>query len=65
MSSSICHMITQQDYDVDLEALCGGELSCSTCHVYCDLNIAHVLPNITVEERDLLDMIPETALKET
>lgn len=41
-----------------LLALCGGNLSCATCHVYIDPGFAGVLPDMSPEEDDLLDASP-------
>lgn len=39
----------------ELLALCGGCLSCATCHVYVDAAWVDRLPAMTKDERDLLD----------
>jgi 2Fe-2S ferredoxin len=39
----------------ELQALCGGQLSCATCHVYVDSEVLDRLPPITGFENDLLD----------
>ncbi len=39
----------------ELLALCGGCLSCATCHVYVDAGAADRLPPIAPDEDDLLD----------
>ena len=39
----------------ELAALCGGCLSCATCHVYVDPAFAAVVPQISDDEEDLLD----------
>jgi 2Fe-2S ferredoxin len=39
----------------DLAAICGGMLSCSTCHVYVDPDWAAKLPAVTRDERELLE----------
>ncbi len=39
----------------DLAAICGGMLSCSTCHVYVDPAWAAKLPAIGRDERELLE----------
>jgi 2Fe-2S ferredoxin len=39
----------------ELLALCGGCLSCATCHVHVDPAFADKLPPIGVDEDDLLD----------
>ena len=38
-----------------LLALCGGCLSCATCHVYVDPGFAGALPPMSDDENDLLD----------
>jgi 2Fe-2S ferredoxin len=39
----------------ELLALCGGCLSCATCHVHVDPDFADKLPPIGIDEDDLLD----------
>lgn len=39
----------------ELEALCGGQLSCATCHVYVEPAFADHLPPMSDYENDLLD----------
>jgi 2Fe-2S ferredoxin len=39
----------------ELLALCGGCLSCATCHVYVDPDFADLLPAVSADEDDLLD----------
>jgi len=39
----------------ELMALCGGCLSCATCHVFVDPAFADRLPPVTTDEDDLLD----------
>jgi len=39
----------------ELLALCGGCVSCATCHVYVDPAFAEHLPPISNDEDDLLD----------
>lgn len=39
----------------ELLALCGGCLSCATCHVYVDEAFADKLPSMSEDENDLLD----------
>jgi len=39
----------------ELLALCGGCLSCATCHVYVDSDWLDRLPAMTEDENDLLD----------
>lgn len=45
------------DCDVDIEAACGGELACSTCHcVFTDDALFASLPKKKEEEEDMLDL---------
>jgi 2Fe-2S ferredoxin len=49
-------METIRDSDIDeLLALCGGCLSCATCHVYVDPAFESRLPAMSEDESDLLD----------
>lgn len=49
-------MQTIRDAGIDeLLAICGGCLSCATCHVYVDPAWADRLPTISDDENDLLD----------
>lgn len=44
------------DNDVNIEAACGGELACSTCHVVLDQALYDQLPEKKEEEDDMLDL---------
>jgi ferredoxin, 2Fe-2S len=39
----------------ELLALCGGCLSCATCHVHVDADFSQLLPTMSEDENDLLD----------
>ena len=39
----------------ELLALCGGAMSCATCHVYVDPSFADLLPPMSSTENELLD----------
>lgn len=39
----------------ELLAVCGGSLSCATCHVYVESGRAETLPQMSGDEDDLLD----------
>jgi 2Fe-2S ferredoxin len=41
--------------DFELAAICGGMMSCSTCHVYVDAAWEASLPAPTRDERELLE----------
>ena len=44
------------DHDVDIEAACGGELACSTCHVILEQDLYDKLEPPDEEEEDMLDL---------
>ena len=52
--SSVMEVIRDGGID-ELLALCGGCLSCATCHVYVDPDFADRLPPMSPDEEDLLD----------
>jgi 2Fe-2S ferredoxin len=39
----------------ELQGLCGGQVSCATCHVYIDPAFASYLPPVSEHEDDLLE----------
>lgn len=51
---SLMENIRDAGFD-QLLALCGGSLSCATCHVYVDPGFAAVLLPMSEDENDLLD----------
>lgn len=51
---SLMENIRDAGFD-ELLALCGGCLSCATCHVYIDEEFVDRLPAISEDENDLLD----------
>jgi 2Fe-2S ferredoxin len=51
---SVMEAIKRQGVD-ELLALCGGQLSCATCHVYIEESYLDRLPDMTDCENDLLD----------
>lgn len=53
---SIMELIRGEGYD-ELVALCGGCLSCATCHVYLDPVAEGQAPAMTQDEDDLLDSL--------
>uniref|UniRef100_A0A7S3JQC4 2Fe-2S ferredoxin-type domain-containing protein n=1 Tax=Aureoumbra lagunensis TaxID=44058 RepID=A0A7S3JQC4_9STRA len=42
--------------DIDIEAACGGEMACSTCHVILQQDNFDHLEKPTEEEQDMLDL---------
>lgn len=42
---------------VGIEAMCGGECACGTCHVYVDLQYVSKLPPRSADEDALLDCV--------
>ena len=51
---SVMNVIRNAGYD-ELLALCGGCLSCATCHVHVDPAFMGLLPAMSPDEDDLLD----------
>lgn len=51
---SLMENIRDAGFD-QLLALCGGSLSCATCHVYVDPSFTGTLPPMSEDENDLLD----------
>jgi 2Fe-2S ferredoxin len=51
---SVMEAIRDKGID-ELQALCGGQLSCATCHVYVDADHADRLPAMAAFESELLD----------
>lgn len=45
-----------QDHGVDIDGVCGGELSCSTCHVITEEDVFDKLPEKKEDECDMLDL---------
>ncbi len=52
---SIMELIRRAGID-DLLAICGGCMSCATCHIYVDPAFRHRLPAMTEEEDELLSL---------
>lgn len=51
---TVMELVRDNGFD-EMLALCGGQLSCATCHVYVDPAYADELPPVSAEEDDLLD----------
>ncbi|MTD54568.1 2Fe-2S iron-sulfur cluster-binding protein [Amycolatopsis pithecellobii] len=51
---SVMELIRDNGID-ELLALCGGCLSCATCHVYVDPECSNLLPPQSEDESDLLE----------
>lgn len=49
----VCH-----NYNIPLEGACEGSLACSTCHVVLEKELFDKLPEMSIEEEDLLDLAP-------
>lgn len=45
-----------QDNDIDIEGACDGSMACSTCHVIVDAEWYALLPTMSEEEADILDL---------
>ncbi len=46
---------------IEIEGACGGECACSTCHVIVDEDSFDKLPEIELEEEDMLDLAAEVS----
>lgn len=44
-----------QDHDVEVAAVCGGSMSCGTCHVYLNEEMLASLPPRSAAEEELLE----------
>jgi len=42
--------------NIDLEGACEGSLACSTCHVVVDPEWFEILPEVSEDEEDMLDL---------
>ena len=51
---SVMEVIREAGFD-ELLALCGGNCSCATCHVYVDPGFAGALPAMAEDEDELLE----------
>lgn len=51
---SLMEIIRDGGFD-ELQAICGGSCSCSTCHVYVEPSFLARLPAVDSDEDDLLD----------
>lgn len=47
------------DNDIDIEGVCGGEMACSTCHVYVAEKFLKKIPGIGEEEEAILEFAVE------
>jgi 2Fe-2S ferredoxin len=54
IGNSLMHIIRNAGLD-ELLAICGGNCSCATCHVYIDPEQSDLLPAMTADEKDLLE----------
>ena len=54
LGRTLMEVIRDNGFD-ELLALCGGCLSCATCHVIVDPEFAGALPPVTSDEEDLLE----------
>lgn len=51
---SVMEIVRDAGFD-ELQALCGGCLSCATCHIHVDPGFAEMLDTPSDDEADLLD----------
>jgi ferredoxin, 2Fe-2S len=54
-NQSVMEIIRDNGFD-ELLALCGGNRSCGTCHVFVDPQFVDCLPPMSGDENDLLDI---------
>jgi ferredoxin, 2Fe-2S len=52
--SSVMEAIRNAGID-EIQALCGGQLTCATCHIYVDNNYFDLLPPMDPHEEDMLE----------
>ena len=52
-------MQAMRDSKIPILAICDGNLSCATCHVYIDTKWLGKIPPATEEEESMLDMVPD------
>ncbi len=45
-----------REHDINIEGACEGSLACATCHVIVDVDQFDLLPEITEDEEDMLDL---------
>ncbi|MEM8936351.1 MAG: 2Fe-2S iron-sulfur cluster-binding protein [Pseudomonadota bacterium] len=55
VGSSLMEALRDANFE-DVLALCGGSLSCATCHVHIDRAFVDKLPAQSQDERDLLEL---------
>lgn len=46
-----------RDNEIDLEGACGGECSCSTCHIVLPKELYKRLPKISDDEMEMLEFV--------
>ena len=49
-------MEVARDNDLEIEATCGGSISCCTCHVIIDKDWFSIVGNPNPDEEDMLDL---------
>ena len=42
--------------DVNIEGACGGNMACATCHLIVEDNWFQILPRLSVDETDMLEL---------
>jgi 2Fe-2S ferredoxin len=55
VSLSVMEIVRDNGFD-ELLALCGGNCSCATCHVYVTPGFEDKMPPVSADENDLLDV---------
>lgn len=59
VGGSLMESLRDAGYD-DIVAICGGNCSCATCHVYIESAGKNALPVISEDEKILLDSLAHT-----
>jgi 2Fe-2S ferredoxin len=54
IGESLMQAVRAAGYE-DIQALCGGNCACATCHVYVDPELWHRLPEMSEDEDSLLE----------
>ena len=45
-------------FDIEVEGVCGGDMACSTCHMYIAEKFLKKIPAISEEEQAILEFAP-------
>lgn len=56
-NGNITLMQLLRDNDLGIQAVCGGNCACATCHVIIDPSSVKLIPKIEEEEEDLISIL--------